>query len=538
MMLNACAYLLLFCSSLQQFGLGVAAGDVTQSGAVLWTRADAPGLISVEVATDFGFEWIVAADIVEATAESDLTLTVPVGRLEPSTTYYYRFRRVDDRGAMSEPGRFHTAPAAEQAVPLRFVFSGDTSYAYAPFVEMGTAADEGADFSIWFGDTIYADVPAGELGVAVTLDDYRAKYRQNRSDANVRRLLASGALWAGWDDHEVLNDYAGRDPELDASQRTAAYQAFFEYMPLSREQTSEGDPHRTYRSFRYGANAEFFLLDGRQYRDVSASAACGDNPDPLGFALGLVSFDPACRNLLSAPRDLLGAAQLAWLKDMLIHSTARVKFVVSNVPLTHVGVFPYDRWDGYDAQRRDLLEFIDANRIEGVIFLTTDIHANALNPDVGLYFRRYRADYRLENQTRMAEIIAGPWGTETLRSELLRYAGPTLGLPDQPLVADALASAERKVVRKLENLNALAFVEDDRRAYAVVDVSSEGTVNVTYRAVRAGSDDGAGLPVAETLYSSPVDVPAPPPCGLPLLSLGAMTLVMFTRRVTRLYSRL
>ncbi|MBI5063620.1 MAG: alkaline phosphatase D family protein, partial [Desulfatitalea sp.] len=125
-------------------------------------------------------------------------------------------------------------------------------------------------------------------------------------------------------------------------------------------------------------NAEFFFLDERQYRDASAKVACASNPDPYGVMLGPLTRDEACLRELSAERTMLGAEQLQWLLDGLRSSNARLKFVVNNVPLTFLGVYPYDRWDGYDAERRTILEYIDANAIDGVVFLTTDIHANAL----------------------------------------------------------------------------------------------------------------------------------------------------------------
>ena len=210
----------------------------------------------------------------------------------------------------STVGRFRTPPADDVAAALRIVFSGDSNFKYAPMSVMSSAARENADLFIWFGDTIYADVPAGGLGVAVTLDDYRAKYRQMRGDANVQALAAAAAVLVGWDDHEVTNDYSGTDPNLTPAQRDGAYRAYFEYMPI-RPQALDGDGFRTYRRVRYGALAEFFLLDGRQYRDVSAEAQCGGNPDPDGFALGLLTRDSACRATLRGPRTMLGEAQWA-----------------------------------------------------------------------------------------------------------------------------------------------------------------------------------------------------------------------------------
>src|SRR5690606_39018059 len=109
-----------------------------------------------------------------------------------------------------------------------------------------------------------------------------------------------------------------------------------------------------------------FFLDERQYRDDSVYDACNGNPDPFGCALRGLTFNQFCLDLMRQPRTLLGDAQREWLLNGLKESTAAVKFVVNNVPVTHIGVYPFDRWDGYDAERKQILEFIDANQITGV----------------------------------------------------------------------------------------------------------------------------------------------------------------------------
>src|SRR5205823_3864215 len=127
------------------------------------------------------------------------------------------------------------------------------------------------------------------------------------------------------------------------------------------------------RKIRYGKNAVMLILDARQYRDASAKKACGSNPDPYGFVLGPLTANRDCEAELSAPREMLGRDQLDWLMQELIDAGDAVKFIVNNVPFSYMAAYPYDRWDGYDDQRRELLEFIHGNAIRNVIFLTTDI---------------------------------------------------------------------------------------------------------------------------------------------------------------------
>lgn len=506
------------------FADGVAAGDVTDTSVILWTRAEESGPVRAEVALDADFASGVLVFPDFASAERDATVKIAVEGLMPARQYFYRFVSEVDSTRISRTGRFRTAPSADVPAQLRFVLSGDSNFAYRPLTVAGHAALEEAELFIWFGDTMYGDVPASDLGVAQTLDQYRAKYRQIRSDAHIRDLLSTTAVWTGWDDHEVFNDYAGLDPAVSVERKHAAYQAFFEYMPIRAQHVSE-DPFRTYRRFHYGSNIEFFMLDGRQYRDTSARDACGGNPDPFGFLFGNATADPACQDELGRPRQMLGPEQLAWLKQGLLSSTAATKFVVNNVPLTHISLLPYDRWDGYDAQRRELLEFIDTRQITGVVFLTTDTHANAYNPDVTAYFRHNRSDYQLGNGIRCAEIIAGPLGTETLGDELIEFASSLIGAGESPLVRVFLGLAENLLVARIREINRLAFIADDRIGYAVFDVDETGSWRLTVRGKSSTTARVEGTAI-ETLYSTEDggSAGALPCCWPALMALGGMWL--------------
>ncbi|MGE0480801.1 MAG: alkaline phosphatase [Phycisphaerae bacterium] len=512
------------------FSLGVAAGDVRDSSVILWTRADEPGMVRVEVALDEAFAALIAVGEQEAGAVTDQTVKFDVTGLAPATRYVYRFTRVADADQQSRVGRFRTAASASSAAPLRLIFSGDSNYAFAPFAAFGAAAREDADLFVWFGDVIYSDVPAGGLGAARTLGEYRARYRQLLGDPQVQELLARMAVLVGWDDHEVANDYAGADPALPREQRDAAYQAFFEYLPI-RPQGIGADPFRTYRRFQFGANLEMFLVDERQYREPSAEEFCGGNPDPFGVVLGPLSRDGACIAALSKPRTMLGGEQFAWLTRALATSTAATKLVVNNVPVSYVGVLPYDRWDGYDLERRALLRFIDDAGLGGVAFLTTDIHANAYNPDVLRFFRENRGDYRLRGATRVPELIVGPIGNATAAQTLFGIAeavergasgGAQAGAGGDGVSA-LVDGAIDFYLAALKRTNRLAFIEPDRVSYAVIEVDADGATRFAFRGYDP-RDAARGADAVTTFFEGAIDAPSPLapacgplPCGLPLL---------------------
>ncbi|MBI5863304.1 MAG: alkaline phosphatase D family protein [Planctomycetes bacterium] len=525
--LAACgAAIALFCAAAQAqngFSLGVASGDMTPTTAVLWARADQPGVLRLELARTSAFESIDRSIEVESLAYADLSAKVLVDGLAPATLYYYRFVRIDDATAVSPTGRFQTPPPDDQPAAFRFAFSGDTNFAYAPFDVAAALAAENADLFIWFGDTIYADASSGGLGAATTLEEYRAKYRQIRSDAGIRDTLAAMPIWVGGDDHEVRNDYAGASDAVSAQQKRDAYQAFFEYMPLPRQ--SESEPARLYRKLRFGANAEFFFLDERQYRDASAKVACASNPDPYGVMLGPLTRDEACLRELSAERTMLGAEQLQWLLDGLRSSNARLKFVVNNVPLTFLGVYPYDRWDGYDAERRTILEYIDANAIDGVVFLTTDIHANALNPDLESDFRGSRFDYAFEGNVRIPEVIVGPLGNQTMYGTITEVGGGGLQAP--------LTLALRTLSSKVTRIDGLNMIQTDRVSYCVIEVTADGTWSVRYSG-EPGATASDGAADGSVFYNSAVAAPSTTafafPCALPVIAGGLVGMLFLRHR--------
>ncbi len=491
------------------FSLGVSAGDVTARSVVLWTRADAPGPVIAEVATDADFDEILVSISAVADVANDQTVRLFVGDLPAETSLFYRFRGpIPD--CKSRVGRFRTAPPETARRAVRFAYSGDSDFRFAPFGVLGHAAREDLDFFVWFGDTIYGDVPAGGLGRATTLADYRAKYRQMRSDPFLQELAASTAFYVGWDDHEVYNDYGGLDADLPADQQAAAYQAFFEYMPIG---VNPDEATRTYRRFQYGSTLELFLLDGRQYRDPAA--ACSGF-DPYGALLGPFGADADCVDLLNSPRSMLGARQFDWLIDGLRTSATDYRFVVNSVTMSYLGLLPFDHWDGYEFERRRLLEAIDRDRIENVIVLATDIHASAYNPDVTVPFRYPRGDYRLRNGVRVQELVAGPIGTTSFREAIIGGGAGLLGAPRADIEA-LFDTLEPLLLERLRQISNYQHFEPDRFSYVRIEIDTSGAATATslgLPAARSATDTGE----LEHIFAADLSAgPAPGfPCGLPL----------------------
>jgi phosphodiesterase/alkaline phosphatase D-like protein len=470
----------------EEFDLGVGAFEIEQNRAILWTHVvpvdpeTKSVLFAVEMATDEAFSSIVRSQAVSAMSKHDFTARVLMTGLSPGTRYYYRFF-AEGTGAVSPTGSFRTAPADNDGAPVRFVISGDSNLGYTgplglDFHVLSAAAAEDPDFFVFFGDTIYADSGILPGGDAFTLDEYREVHRLTRADPHMQELLAATGTFSGWDDHEVRNDYDGET--VDPVQFENGAQAFFEYLPLRKNPV--GPPFRTDRNVRWGEHVELFFLDGRQFRTTEQFCNPDSIPDgpetpdtlfspfvedevlivqvdpvlgPIAANLLLLPSDPACvDDLLAAPdRSLLGAAQLAALKQALLDSTATFKIIVNDVPLSHLYVTPYDRWDGYVAEQQDLLDFIGANLDpDRVLVLTTDFHTN-------LAVRR----------PELTEVIVGPIGQTTFGQTL---AGILAGVGLPPNLLPVFLALFDGVVDLGNGTGSVIGSAPDAFAYGLVEV--------------------------------------------------------------------
>lgn len=157
-------------------------------------------------------------------------------------------------------------------------------------------------------------------------------------------------------------------------------QTFEEWNPLepavwsgTGEPRFDGKPD-LYRARTYGQDAAVFVLDARSFRDAPLPAADLSNPASVLQFL-IASFNPT--------RTMLGLSQRARLKaDLLDAQNAGVtwKFVLVPEPIQNLGVVnASDRFEGYAAERSDILGFVHANGIENVVFIAADIHGTIVN---------------------------------------------------------------------------------------------------------------------------------------------------------------
>jgi alkaline phosphatase D len=409
------------------FQYGVAAGNISATFAVIWTRAPSPGRLRYAVFPATSPASAATFRSLLAPRGGDQTTTVGVDGLRPGTRYRYVF---EQGGKRSPIGTFETAPPRAANSIIHFAISGDADAtpgasgkpAFNRFEVYGRMATEGNDFNINLGDTIYSDSEVGGSPVARTVPEKWAKYKLGLALPALRKLRASTGLYSHWDDHEFVNDFSV--PEDGQAIYDAGFKAFMDYAPVTEGPRGLG----LYKTFRWGKNLQLFFLDERSFRSAKAADICNGDlapTAPQAVRDGFAALAPALRNpvsplctaMLDDPaRTMLGAQQYAAFTKAIKASTATWKVIVNEVPIQQFYALPYDRWEGYEAEREKLLHFLQQN-VKNVVFLTTDTHANLVNEV------RYSTLGGAPQSSGMWEVVTGPVATNTFAKEIDGYLG-------------------------------------------------------------------------------------------------------------------
>ncbi|MGX7829380.1 alkaline phosphatase D family protein [Actinokineospora sp. 24-640] len=464
-------------AAVPQFAHGVASGDPLPDRVLLWTRVtptpeSTPGSgqgpsveVRWEVATDAAFSAVVASGALTTGPERDHTVKVDAAGLAPATAYHYRFL-LD--GIASATGRTATAPAADADVAslrLGLVSCSNWQAGYfSAYRHLAARAD--LDGVLHVGDYLY-EYPVGGFGARgvtvrphvpanemVTIADYRRRHAHYKTDPDLQALHAAKPWFITWDDHEYANDTWSDGAENHqpgegpwSTRKAAARQAYFEWMPVR-----QGPQGEIYRRLRWGRLAELSLLDLRSYRSKQTTPSSG-NPD-----------DPA--------RTITGDPQMAWLKSGLL-TDARWKLVGNSVMATPISLsnvesrflealgqllgLPIggvaanaDAWDGYTADRQELLGHLKDNRITNTVFLTGDIHTSW-----GANVPLDRSSYWWNGNSAAVEFVT-PSVTSDNIDDILNVAPRTVS----PVAESALMARNWH----------LKYVELDSHGYSVVDV--------------------------------------------------------------------
>jgi len=442
------------------FTLGVASGYPHASGMTLWTRLVDPGLpgapveVHWELAEDEAFRTIAARGTATASSALAHSVHVDVTGLAPARPYWYRFRAGE---ALSPVGRTRTAPGREDAPPrMRFAVAACQQYEQGYFTAFRHMAREDLDLVVHLGDYVYESswgrnhVRAHGAEEPYTLDDYRGRYALYKNDADLQAAHAAFPWLVTWDDHEVDNDYANdRSQDLDPreiflARRAAAYQAYYEHMPLPAWARPRGADLRLYGSASYGGLAAFFVLDTRQYRSHQACA----RPNRGG---GNVVREEDCAARRDPALTMLGSAQESWLNESVRRSGARWNVVAQQTLMAQAdrregpgADYWTDGWDGYPRARERLLASLANPGVSNPLVVSGDVHMAAVT------------DLRRDFDDPRSPVVATEFVCPSIASQ-----GPTL----------------KRVELILQENPHIKFANGARRGYTTIELTANRCVS-------------------------------------------------------------
>lgn len=443
------------------FSLGVASGDPLPNGVVLWTRlapdplngGGMPGAnVPVQwlVARDENMRQVVRSGTAMATPEFAHSVHVEVEGLQPDRWYWYQFRVENE---VSQVGRTRTAPTPGASLnQLNFAFVTCQKWEDGFYCAYRRLAEEELDLVFHLGDYIYEyginssntrniALPEQFRQETKTLEQYRLRYALYKSDPDLQKAHALFPFVVTWDDHEVDNDYTdaiseNNDPVADFLQRrAAAYQAYYEHLPLRRFSVPRGANMRLYRRLTFGDLAQFSVLDTRQYR---SDQPCGDGETPR------------CKAALDPAKTMTGDRQERWLFDGLDRSQTRWNVIAQQVLMAQLDhqvgageIFWNDSWDGYPLARKRVLSYIAQRKISNPVVITGDWHSTFVND--------LKLDFKDSNSPTVAAEFVTP--SLTTNGDQIVY-GPYYGpfIPENPHIK---------------------FFDGDRRGYFRVNLNRE-----------------------------------------------------------------
>jgi alkaline phosphatase D len=403
------------------FRHGVASGDPLNDRVILWTRItpkhDTTIPVECCVATDPKMRRVVARYTGTTSSERDFTVKFDAYGLRPGETYYYQFVALREASPI---GRTRTLPHHTDRV--RLALASCSNWPAGFFAAYGhLAAKQDLDAVLHVGDYIYeyanetfgngtgiGRIPAPNKEI-LSLNDYRTRYAQYRTDPHLQAAHLSHPWIVVWDDHEIANDAwlngaENHNPELGEgdwqARKRRATKAWYEWLPVRDPQRFWDAPDRIFRSFQFGDLVALDMLDTRHAgRDQQIPGLIDLN------TLGLVHLEGTPQEVFAEisrrvagynnpERQLLGKEQEKWLAKRLLEPTCRKakwhvlgqqvmmgQLSVANAALPAGVRLPLnpDQWDGYAGARERLLQFVQANGIKNVIVLTGDIHSSWAN---------------------------------------------------------------------------------------------------------------------------------------------------------------
>lgn len=454
-----------------RFRHGVASGDPTADSVVLWTRlttTSARETVRWEMSRDAAFKDIVRKGESIADGAADHTVKAIVSGLEPGARYHYRFHAGAD---VSPTGRTRTLPRGHLG-RLGIALVSCSNFPFGWFnAYAAIAKDPAIDIVLHTGDYIYEYGAAqwgGDVGKAIgrvhepagetlSLADYRRRHAQYKSDPGSQAMHAAHPFVACWDDHEVTNNpWIGgaqnhQPDEGDwVARRTAALQAYYEWMPIRDPGPAPGAREAFWRTYAFGDLATLVTMESRHTgRDRQVSYAehfetIKTKADRDAFMRDVIG-DPTRRMLSPAMEAHIGASLAqsvaAGQPWRLLGSASPIARML--VPdLAALGVLPAkqrgydpkaaptpdllwtakwnlpfytDTWDGYPAARERLYATCATAGARDLLVLAGDSHSFWMNELFDASGARMGVELGTAGVTSPGDFVESGWDDETAR---------------------------------------------------------------------------------------------------------------------------
>ena len=318
---------------------GPLVGNVTDDSASFWVRTTTECDVEVVVENADG-SFAIKSERVRSKASDDYTVVANVFGLHANMDYKYSLRINRQPSKTDRDLSFRTLPITGESSKFVIAFGGGAGYVPENERMWNTIGKFDPQALLLLGDNVYIDDPE-----SVVMQQYTYHRRQSRPEW--RKLTARSPVFTIWDDHDFSTNDSWGGPDIDVPfwKKDWVYPIFRQNWANPGYGGGDDQPGCWY-TFQI-ADVDFIMLDCRYYRTSPRQS----------------------------PRSMLGPVQKKWLKQKLVEANGTFKVICSSVPWDcRTKGNSLDTWNGYKQEHEEILSFIEAQKIEGVILMSADRH--------------------------------------------------------------------------------------------------------------------------------------------------------------------
>lgn len=343
--------------SLSSITHGPIVGGVTDNSAKIFVRVGTSDQVRIEYSTNpvYDGSTVTTTDWIVPQANQDFTAIASLANLQSDTKYYYWVTIGSPPANTEKRYEFVTFPSSGTVKDFTFsVFSDAASQdSYAP--GYAKAASMNPAFVGQIGDFRHQNPAA--VPTPITINNWWIQNKESIGEGFAgtdfsTNIGAKFPFFHIWDDHDFCDNNADK---TCAYKDTFSKPAFLSYFPTYSLDAGDGTLGQ---SFRYGKEAEIFVLDLRYQRSPSTDL---DGPS----------------------KSIMGNSQKVWLKSKLLaaqNDGVIWKFLVSS-SIWNDHSKPGDSWSSYLTEQNELINYIKNNGIKNVVVISGDLHSGGAIDD-------------------------------------------------------------------------------------------------------------------------------------------------------------